>query len=155
MRLQKLKRGAHVPDNIVPISDWSTMFPRICVPCFLAGRQPWVAIFGIADTSAIPKIVSHGAVNPFPTNLCASKSSEQNNSYANGEVYCESLPTEEGDNHNEVCNVGWSECVRSGGGTLHCGYSPNSPKVSSACLMTPSGGNNGFHNETFGYCLTP
>ena len=32
---------------------------------------------------------------------------------------------------------------------------PNSPKVSSARLMTPSGGNNGFHNETFGYYQTP
>ena len=96
IRLQDGKRGAYVPENIVPISDWSTMFPRICVPCFLAGRQPWVAIFGIADTSAIPKITFHGAVNPFPTNLCVSKPSEQNNSYANIEVYCESLPTEKG-----------------------------------------------------------
>ena len=66
MRLQDKKRGAHVPENIVPISDWSTMFPRICVPCFLAGIQPWVAIFGIADTSAIPRIASRGEVNPFP-----------------------------------------------------------------------------------------
>ena len=66
LRLQDEKRGAHVPENIVPISDWSTMFPRICVLCFLADRQPWVAVFGIADTSAIPKIVSYGKVNPFP-----------------------------------------------------------------------------------------
>ena len=66
MRLQEEKRGAYVSENIVPISDWFTMFPRICVPCFLAGRQPWVAIFCIADTSAIPKIASHGEINPFP-----------------------------------------------------------------------------------------
>ena len=70
MRLQEEKRGAHVPENIVPISDWSTMLPRICVPYFLAAIQPWVAIFGIAETSTIPKIASHGAVNPFPINLC-------------------------------------------------------------------------------------
>ena len=65
MRLQDKKRGAHVPENIVPISDWSTMFPRICAPCFPAGIQPWVVIFGIVDTSAIPKITFHGTVNLF------------------------------------------------------------------------------------------
>ena len=45
--------------------------------------------------------------------------------------------------------------VRPDGGTLHCGYSPDSPNVSSARLMTFSGGDNGFHNESFGYHQTP
>ena len=36
------------------------------------------------------------------------------------------------------------------GGTLHCGYFPDSPNVSSARLLTASGCNNRFHNQTLG-----
>lgn len=46
--------------------------------------------------------------------------------------------------------VGWSERVRSDGGTLNCGYSPDSTKISSARLMTASGGNTRFRNQTLG-----
>lgn len=46
--------------------------------------------------------------------------------------------------------VGWSERVRSDGGTLNCGYSPDSTKMSSARLMTASGGNTRFRNQTLG-----
>ena len=65
-------------------------------------------------------------------------------------VNCESLLTEEGNNHNEVCIVGWSGRVRSGGGTLHCGYFPYSPKMWPACLVTSTGGNNRFRNQAIG-----
>ena len=46
------------------------------------------------------------------------------------------------------CATSAEEYVQSVGGTLHCGSFPNSSKVSSARLMTPSGDNNGFHNQT-------
>ena len=70
--------------------------------------------------------------------------------FPNPSVNCESLPTEEGNNHNEVCIVGWSGRVRSGGGTLHCGYFPDSPKMWPACLVTSTGGNNRFRNQAIG-----
>ena len=63
---------------------------------------------------------------------------------------CESLPIEKGNNHNEVCIVGWGERVRSGGGTLHCGYFPDSPKMWPACRVTSSGDYNGFRKQVNG-----
>ena len=48
----------------------------VCLVSLQAYSREWL-IFGIADASAIPKIASHGAVNPFPPNLSALLSGEQ------------------------------------------------------------------------------
>ena len=113
--------------------------------------QQDVVVFCIAIAIAIRKTASSCAINHFPDHANEhSKSTVVSTSCVLVPKYCESLPTERGDNHNEVCNVGWSERVRSGGGTLHCGYSPDSPKMWPACLVTSSSGNNRFRNESFG-----
>ena len=49
-----------------------------------------------------------------------------------------------------MCIVGWIGRVHSGGGTLRCGYSPDSPKMWPARLVTASDGNNRFRNRTLG-----